>query len=155
MSKVKTSFLMLVMVVVSACSAAPAAPTVSATDASTAAPIPETGEVSGDLVIYSGRTEPLLQPGDAVLVPNPAYPIHAYSVVIADGDLRSVPLVPGEDFFARLEEDQRIGARGDHVFMQWAAMSAPQARSAPRWRARISFVPTESVDAARRRRSST
>ncbi len=50
----------------------------------------------------------LLQPGDAVLVPNPAYPIHAYSVVISDGDLRSVPLVPGEDFFGRLEEAVRL-----------------------------------------------
>ena len=53
----------------------------------------------------------LLQPGDAVLVPNPAYPIHAYSVVIADGDLRSVPLVAGEghgEFFARLEEAVRL-----------------------------------------------
>jgi alanine-synthesizing transaminase len=50
----------------------------------------------------------LLQPGDAVLVPNPAYPIHAYSVVIADGDLRSVPMVPGEDFFGRLEEAVRL-----------------------------------------------
>jgi alanine-synthesizing transaminase len=49
----------------------------------------------------------LLQPGDAVLVPNPAYPIHAYSVVISDGDLRSVPLVPGGDFFARLQEAVR------------------------------------------------
>ena len=34
----------------------------------------------------------VLQPGDGVLVPNPTYPIHAYSVMIADGDLRSVPL---------------------------------------------------------------
>jgi alanine-synthesizing transaminase len=50
----------------------------------------------------------LLQPGDAVLVPNPAYPIHAYSVVISDGDLRSVPMIPGEDFFARLEEAMRL-----------------------------------------------
>jgi alanine-synthesizing transaminase len=50
----------------------------------------------------------LLQPGDGVLVPNPTYPIHAYSVVIADGDLRSVPLVPGEDFFARLTEAARL-----------------------------------------------
>jgi alanine-synthesizing transaminase len=50
----------------------------------------------------------LLQPGDAVLVPNPAYPIHAYSVVIADGDLRSVPLVADDDFFARLEEAVRL-----------------------------------------------
>jgi alanine-synthesizing transaminase len=50
----------------------------------------------------------LLQPGDGVLVPNPTYPIHAYSVVIADGDLRSVPLVPGDDFFARLQEATRL-----------------------------------------------
>ena len=53
----------------------------------------------------------LLQPGDAVLVPNPSYPIHAYSVVIADGDLRSVPMVAGEahgEFFARLDEAMRL-----------------------------------------------
>jgi alanine-synthesizing transaminase len=50
----------------------------------------------------------LLQPGDGVLVPNPTYPIHAYSVVIADGDLRSVPLIPGDDFFARLQEATRL-----------------------------------------------
>jgi alanine-synthesizing transaminase len=39
---------------------------------------------------------------DVVLVPNPTYPIHLYSVVIAGGDLRSVPLLPGRDFFAEL-----------------------------------------------------
>ncbi|OGL16136.1 MAG: alanine transaminase [Candidatus Rokubacteria bacterium RIFCSPLOWO2_12_FULL_69_21] len=50
----------------------------------------------------------VLQPGDGVLVPNPTYPIHSYSVVIADGDLRSVPMVPGEDFFARLQEAARL-----------------------------------------------
>src|SRR5215831_314918 len=50
----------------------------------------------------------LLQPGDGVLVPNPTYPIHSYSVVIADGDLRSVPLVPDGDFFARLEETAKL-----------------------------------------------
>ncbi|OGP62619.1 MAG: alanine transaminase [Deltaproteobacteria bacterium RBG_13_47_9] len=43
-----------------------------------------------------------LGPGDAVLVPDPTYPIHAYSVVIAGGDLRSVPLVGGGDFFRDL-----------------------------------------------------
>jgi alanine-synthesizing transaminase len=50
----------------------------------------------------------VLQPGDGALVPNPTYPIHAYSVVIADGDLRSVPLTPDGDFFARLEETARL-----------------------------------------------
>ena len=43
-----------------------------------------------------------LRPGDVALVPTPTYPIHAYSVVIAGGDLRSVPLLNGEDFFESL-----------------------------------------------------
>ncbi len=43
-------------------------------------------------------------PGDAVLVPNPAYPIHPYGFVIAGADIRHVPLVPGVDFFAELEK---------------------------------------------------
>jgi alanine-synthesizing transaminase len=43
-----------------------------------------------------------LGPGDAVLVPNPAYPIHPYGFVIAGADIRHVPLLPGQDFFAEL-----------------------------------------------------
>jgi len=50
----------------------------------------------------------VLQPGDGALVPNPTYPIHSYSVVIADGDLRSVPLTADGDFFARLEETAKL-----------------------------------------------
>ncbi len=50
----------------------------------------------------------VLGPGDGALVPNPTYPIHSYSVVIADGDLRSVPLEPGGDFFGRLEEAAKL-----------------------------------------------
>jgi len=45
-----------------------------------------------------------LGPGDAVLVPNPAYPIHPYGFVIAGADIRHVPLTPGVDFFAELEK---------------------------------------------------
>lgn len=45
-----------------------------------------------------------LGPGDSVLVPNPAYPIHPYGFVIAGADIRHVPLVPGVDFFSKLEE---------------------------------------------------
>jgi len=43
-------------------------------------------------------------PGDAVLVPNPAYPIHPYGFIIAGADIRHVPLVPGVDFFDELEK---------------------------------------------------
>ncbi len=42
--------------------------------------------------------------GDAVLVPNPAYPIHPYGFVIAGADIRHVPLTPDVDFFAELEK---------------------------------------------------
>jgi alanine-synthesizing transaminase len=45
-----------------------------------------------------------VEPGDAVLVPNPAYPIHPYGFVIAGADIRHVPLVPGVDFFAELSK---------------------------------------------------
>lgn len=45
-----------------------------------------------------------LGPGDAVLVPNPAYPIHPYGIVIAGADIRHVPLVEGGDFFSELEK---------------------------------------------------
>lgn len=44
-----------------------------------------------------------LDRGDTVLVPNPSYPIHIYGAVIAGADIRSVPMLPGGDFFAELE----------------------------------------------------
>ncbi|MBV1912442.1 MAG: alanine transaminase [Cycloclasticus sp.] len=45
-----------------------------------------------------------LGPGDAVLVPNPAYPIHPYGFVIAGADIRHVPISPEVDFFNELEK---------------------------------------------------
>jgi len=42
--------------------------------------------------------------GDAILVPNPAYPIHPYGFVIAGADIRHVPLVQGGNFFEELEK---------------------------------------------------
>jgi alanine-synthesizing transaminase len=45
-----------------------------------------------------------LDKGDAVLVPNPSYPIHPYGFVIAGADIRHVPIGEGFDFFAELEK---------------------------------------------------
>jgi len=42
-------------------------------------------------------------PGDVVLCPDPAYPIHQYSVIIAGGDLRNVPLTADSDFIENLD----------------------------------------------------
>ncbi len=45
----------------------------------------------------------LVSPGDVVFSPNPTYPIHPYSVIIAGGDLRSIPIGPERDFFEDLQ----------------------------------------------------
>lgn len=44
-----------------------------------------------------------LDRGDTVLVPNPSYPIHIYGAVIAGANIRSVPMIPGIDFFEEIE----------------------------------------------------
>jgi len=43
-----------------------------------------------------------ISPGDVVFAPNPTYPIHPYSVIIAGGDLRSIPIGPDRNFFEDL-----------------------------------------------------
>ena len=43
-------------------------------------------------------------PGDAVLVPDPAYPIHPYGCVIAGAEVIYVPLAEDEAFFGELEK---------------------------------------------------
>ncbi|MCK5514436.1 MAG: aminotransferase class I/II-fold pyridoxal phosphate-dependent enzyme [Deltaproteobacteria bacterium] len=45
----------------------------------------------------------LLDPGDLALVPNPTYPIHIYSVVMAGGNVVSIPLREEEEFVPDLE----------------------------------------------------
>ena len=44
-----------------------------------------------------------LDQGDTVLVPNPAYPIHPYGVVLAGAEVRHVRLTPEVDFFEELQ----------------------------------------------------
>jgi alanine-synthesizing transaminase len=51
----------------------------------------------------------ILAPGDRVLVPDPTYPIHSYSVVIADGDVVNVPIGADQDFFDNLQRAVRHG----------------------------------------------
>jgi alanine-synthesizing transaminase len=42
-------------------------------------------------------------PGDAILVPNPSYPIHPYGFVISGADIRHVPMADESAFFEELE----------------------------------------------------
>ncbi len=46
----------------------------------------------------------ILSPGDMVIVPNPAYPIHIYSVIIARGDIQSVPLSDNINLIESIEK---------------------------------------------------
>ena len=46
----------------------------------------------------------LVQPGDAVLVPSPSYPIHLYSPLFAGAEVREIPLTSGSDFFEAMRE---------------------------------------------------
>jgi alanine-synthesizing transaminase len=43
-----------------------------------------------------------IRPGDVVFTPNPTYPIHPYSAIIAGGDVRGIPMGPDQDFFENL-----------------------------------------------------
>ena len=46
----------------------------------------------------------IVTPGDVVMTPTPAYPIHPYSVIIAGGEVRHIPIGPGIDFFDEMEK---------------------------------------------------
>ncbi len=43
-----------------------------------------------------------IRPGDVVFTPNPTYPIHPYSAIIAGGDVRGIPVGPDQNFFENL-----------------------------------------------------
>ena len=48
-----------------------------------------------------------IRPGDVVFTPNPTYPIHPYSAIISGGDVRGIPVGPGNDFFENLIQATR------------------------------------------------
>lgn len=45
-----------------------------------------------------------IRPGDVVFTPTPTYPIHPYSAIISGGDVRGIPVGPGQNFLENLEE---------------------------------------------------
>src|SRR4029453_6612518 len=61
----------------------------------------------------------VLGPGDVVFVPSPTYPIHQYSVIIAGGDLRSIPLPPGGGLRPRAPVPRRARPRLRRPVLRW------------------------------------
>lgn len=67
-------------------------------------------DMDQEVVVTMGAKEGLahlalvmLSPGDVVLAPDPAYPIHPYASIIAGADVRRIPIGPDRDFFEDLE----------------------------------------------------
>jgi len=50
-------------------------------------------------------------PGDAVVSPNPAYPIHQYGVIMAEGHACLLPMPSPEEFLSRLEHLYQTSTR--------------------------------------------
>src|SRR6202051_5077926 len=50
---------------------------------------------------FANLAQAITAPGDVVLVPNPAYPIHAFGFILAGAAIRHVPATSPEEFLAR------------------------------------------------------
>ncbi|THD62958.1 LL-diaminopimelate aminotransferase [Phenylobacterium sp.] len=49
---------------------------------------------------FANLAQALTAPGDVIVCPNPAYPIHAYGFIMAGGVIRHVPALSPEDYLA-------------------------------------------------------
>ncbi len=59
----------------------------------------------------------ILQTGDSVIVPSPAYPIHSYSVVFSQGRVRSIPMVGDDEGY--VQDDALLAAVEDACQNSW------------------------------------
>jgi alanine-synthesizing transaminase len=51
---------------------------------------------------FANLAQAITAPGDVVLVPNPAYPIHAFGFILAGAAIRHVPATTPEEYLSRL-----------------------------------------------------
>jgi alanine-synthesizing transaminase len=51
---------------------------------------------------FANLAQAITAPGDVILVPNPAYPIHAYGFIMAGAAIRHVPATSPEEYLNRL-----------------------------------------------------
>src|ERR1700685_329960 len=56
---------------------------------------------------FANVAQAIAAPGDVVLCPNPAYPIHAFGFLIAGGVIRHVPALTPEQYLAGIDEAAR------------------------------------------------
>src|SRR5262249_21648010 len=56
-------------------------------------------------------------PGDRVVSPNPAYPIHQYGVLMAEGQACMLPMPDAATFLDRLQEMYRKSSKGPKILL--------------------------------------
>jgi len=62
----------------------------------------------------------VLNPGDAVLVGDPAYPAHFNGVILAGGEVHSIPLKPENDFLPELEKiPEKVARNAKLLFLNY------------------------------------
>ncbi|MDR3326317.1 MAG: LL-diaminopimelate aminotransferase [Rhodospirillaceae bacterium] len=52
---------------------------------------------------FANLASSITSPGDIFLIPNPSYPIHQYSFILAGGSIQYVPILPNDDFLITLK----------------------------------------------------
>src|ERR1035437_8019815 len=67
-------------------------------------------------------------PGDVVVSPNPAYPIHQYGVIMAEGQAQMLPMPDAATFLNRLEDLYRNGSPKPKLLL----ISFPHTPTTPR-----------------------
>ena len=66
---------------------------------------------------FANLAQALTAPGDTVICPNPAYPIHAYGFIMAGGVIRHVPALSPEQYLAGIDRAVRHSAPAPSVMI--------------------------------------
>jgi alanine-synthesizing transaminase len=66
---------------------------------------------------FANLAQALTAPGDTVICPNPAYPIHAYGFIMAGGVIRHVPALSPEQYLAGIDRAVKHSAPSPSVLI--------------------------------------
>ena len=66
---------------------------------------------------FANLAQALTAPGDTVICPNPAYPIHAYGFIMAGGVIRHVPALSPEQYLAGIDRAVKHSAPAPSVMI--------------------------------------
>ena len=66
---------------------------------------------------FANLAQALIAPGDVIICPNPAYPIHAYGFIMAGGVIRHVPALSPEGYLSGVSRAARHSASPPRVLI--------------------------------------